>query len=806
MKGRRLLYACLKLSVFLLCANVLSAQQLIKVVDENEQGLVGVTVYLDGTARYSTDLNGETEITLDEFKTLGLTYLGYKETYFTKAQMEKLSYVLPLALSDEIMEEVLIVGRTNANSLDLPFNVEAIGSKDIKITQAQTSADAIAKSGSVYVQKSQMGGGSPVIRGFEANKILLVVDGVRMNNAIYRGGHLQNAITLDASILNRAELIFGPGSLLYGSDAIGGVIHFRTKNPLIDAEQFSGAAYARVASANNENTIHANFTLSNKKNISSLTSLTYSKFGDLRTGANRGEDYPDWGKRFEYVERENGVDVIKQNEDVNVQIGTGYNQLDLLEKIVYQPNDKLRLGLNMQYSMSNEIPRYDFLNEYRNGALRYATWNYGPQVRFLVSPVLEYDSPNKFFDKLMINSSYQRVEESRIVRVLNDPIETGQYEGLNIYGLNVDFRKTFPNNSLIEYGGSTYYNQLDSRADGVDVNTNIVQPNFLTRYPSNGSNMLQGGIYGHHRMDLIKDELFWNVGARWSYQSTSFSFERDDPFAWPEYYYEGIQNSNSSLVWMTGFNYQKKNWQVKLLAGSAYRAPNVDDLAKVRVKTDEITIPNPDLKPESTNNAEINIAYRGKKLKVGGTAFYSLIDNIIVRRAFSLPDGSETYEVDGEVLDVTANVNSNKGQVRGLSGHFEYQIVKNLSLAANINYTLGVSIDDAENESSLDHIPPVYGRVQLKHEIKNFENRLVLRYNGEKKIEDYGGSADNPEYALPEGTPAWQTLNWYSSYSINNHWNIQASVENILDKHYRMFASGLSAPGRNFILSLNYNW
>lgn len=806
MRGRHFQYVCLKLSFLLLCANVLCAQQNIKVVDEEGASMIGVSIYLDGVASHSTDINGEAEVELKNFKTLEISYLGYARTYFTKEQMKKLSYVLPLSPEDKRIDEILIVGRTNANSRDLPFNVEAIGSKDIKISQAQTAADAIEKSGSVYVQKSQMGGGSPVIRGFEANKILLVVDGVRMNNAIYRGGHLQNAITLDASIINRAELIFGPGSLLYGSDAIGGVIHFRTKNPLIDGEKFSGSAYARYASANDENTVHANFTLSNRKNLSSLTSFTFSKFGDLRAGANRTNEYPDWGKRFEYVVRENGQDVIKENEDPNVQVGTGYNQVDLLEKIVFQANEDLRLGVNLQYSMSSDIPRYDFLSEYRDGTLRYATWNYGPQGRFLISPNLEYQGNNKFFDKLMINSSYQRVQESRIVRDFDNPIESTQVEDLNIYGLNIDFRRTFPNNSLIEYGASTYYNQLKSTVSGVDVNTSAIPSNLLTRYPSSGSDMLQAGIYAHHRMDLIKESLFWNLGARWSVQSTSFLFDRDDPIAWPEFYYDGITNTNNSLVWMTGLNYQKNNWQVKLLAGSAYRAPNVDDLAKVRVNRDEITVPNPGLKPEATNNAEINIAYRSGKLKAGATAFYSVIDNIIVRRGFTLPDGSDTYNVDGDELEVTANVNANKGVVRGLSGHFEYQLIESLSFAANINYTLGISLDVAENESPLDHIPPLYGRIQLKHELKNIENRLVLRYNGKKKIEDYGGSADNPEYALPEGTPAWQTLNWYSSYSINDHWNIQASIENILDTHYRLFASGLSAPGRNFILSLNYKW
>lgn len=806
MKGRRLRLDCLRLSIFLLFANICFGQQEIQVVDENKLGLPGVTIYYDGLAKISTDLEGKASIDFSEFKTLGLSYLGYDETYFTKAQIEKAKFMLVMKPSDQLIEEVLIVGRTNANSLDLPFQVETIDSKEIRLNQAQTSADAIEKTGSVYVQKSQMGGGSPILRGFEANKILLVVDGVRMNNAIYRSGHLQNAITIDPAILNRAELIYGPGSLLYGSDAIGGVIHFRTKNPLIDAEKFTGEAYARYASANNERSAHVNFSLSNQKNLAALSSLSISNFGDLRTGANRSDDYPDWGKRFEYVVRENDQDIIVQNEDPNIQVGTSYSQLDFLEKIIFQANSKLRVGLNMQYSISTDIPRYDFLSEYRNGQLRYAEWNYGPQARFLLSPYLEYNSSNKFFDMMMINSSYQRVNESREVRNFGSNLFTVQLEKLDIYGLNVDFRKTFPNNSLIEYGASFYFNDLSSTSVAQDIVTNEFDPNFLTRYPSGGSGMLQNGVYAHHRMDLIKDVLFWNAGLRWSLQTTNFIYNSTDAIVWPDNYYSGISNTNNSLVWMNGLNYRKNNWQIKFLAGSAYRAPNVDDLAKIRVKVDEITVPNPELIPEKTNNAEININYTNKNFKFGASAFYSSIRDIIVRRAFTLPDGSDTYISGPDTLAVTANVNAKQGKVRGLSGQFEYNATKALSVAASINYTLGTSLDETETESPLDHIPPLYGKAQIKYSKGNWENSLVMRYNGTKAIQDYGGTADNPEYALPEGTPSWQTFNLYTSYLLNNNWTFRLSLENILDTHYRTFASGLSAPGRNLILSVNYKW
>ncbi|NJN34367.1 MAG: TonB-dependent receptor plug domain-containing protein [Saprospiraceae bacterium] len=75
------------------------------------------------------------------------------------------------------------------------------------------------------------------MRGFEASRVLLVVDGVRMNNLIYRSGHLQNAITVDQNMLDRVEVLFGTASTVYGSDALGGVVHFFTKKPLLNAQK-----------------------------------------------------------------------------------------------------------------------------------------------------------------------------------------------------------------------------------------------------------------------------------------------------------------------------------------------------------------------------------------------------------------------------------------------------------------------------------------------------------------------------------------------------------------------------------------
>ena len=133
--------------------------------------------------------------------------------------------------------------------------VEKITGKDLFKYQSSTTADILGSSGSIFVQKSQQGGGSPVIRGFEASRVLLVVDGVRMNNLIYRSGHLQNAITIDPMSLDHAEILFGPSSTLYGSDALGGVMHLYTKRAqfgLSSAWKTNVNVWSRYASANQE--------------------------------------------------------------------------------------------------------------------------------------------------------------------------------------------------------------------------------------------------------------------------------------------------------------------------------------------------------------------------------------------------------------------------------------------------------------------------------------------------------------------------------------------------------------------------
>src|SRR5688572_8309706 len=203
----------------------------------------------------------------------------------------------------QLNEVVFSANKFSEKKRHVAQKIDVISKNYIARMNAQNTGDLLMSTGNVFVQKSQQGGSSPVVRGFEASRVLLVVDGVRLNNLIYRSGHLQNAITVDQNMLEAVEVLYGPASTLYGSDALGGVIHFRSKSPrLVDSngKRIGGIGFVRYSSANSEKTAHVQMNTGGKK-FAWLQSATYSDFGDSKMGGNYPDKYPDFGRRTQYV-------------------------------------------------------------------------------------------------------------------------------------------------------------------------------------------------------------------------------------------------------------------------------------------------------------------------------------------------------------------------------------------------------------------------------------------------------------------------------------------------------------------------
>ncbi|NJN42866.1 MAG: TonB-dependent receptor plug domain-containing protein, partial [Flammeovirgaceae bacterium] len=226
-----------------------------------------------------------------------LTCLLCSISYLVSSQDTKTQPVDTLLIPKFLDEIVISANKIPEPRRNVAQQILVMSEPVIKNMNAQTTAELIANSGTVAMQKSQQGGGSPMLRGFEASRVLLVVDGVRMNNLIYRSGHLQNLITTDNNTLARAEILLGPSSTVYGSDALGGVIHLHTKEPQLatdDELNYAMNAFFRYGSVNNEKTSHLDIQLGGKK-FGSFTSFTFSVFDDLKMGEKIN---PSWGESF----------------------------------------------------------------------------------------------------------------------------------------------------------------------------------------------------------------------------------------------------------------------------------------------------------------------------------------------------------------------------------------------------------------------------------------------------------------------------------------------------------------------------
>jgi hemoglobin/transferrin/lactoferrin receptor protein len=349
-----------------------------------------------------------------------LLFIGCFFIIHVQAQ-EKLTDSLP----EKTLEEIVISGyKFPEKKKNIAQKIDLISSRYIGSINAQNTGDLLMSTGNVFVQKSQQGGGSPVIRGFEASRVLLIIDGVRMNNLIYRSGHLQNAISVDQNMLEGVEVMYGPASTLYGSDALGGAIYFKTRQPQLMGDSnkriFKGNYFTRYSSVNHEKTIHADLNIGAKK-WAWLQSFTLSEFGDLMMGRNGHPDYPSFGLRDSFITQINGRDTVISNRNPFLQKFSAYTQWDILQKILYQPSSKTKHILNLQYSSTTPIPRYDRLQDKRDfggstgQTLRWADWYYGPQTRFLSAYEMQRNATG-FFDEARILLSYQHIEESRYQR------------------------------------------------------------------------------------------------------------------------------------------------------------------------------------------------------------------------------------------------------------------------------------------------------------------------------------------------------------------------------------------------------
>ena len=782
--------------------------QNLTIIDENNKPVIGASIFSDLSNYETTDKNGN--VSLDKFSrsdTLTIKQYGFKEEKLPKS---KLKNTLILLYDNELLDEVVIsASKFSQKFREVPKKVTQINRSMIEFTNPMTSADLLERGGYVYIQKSQLGGGSPMIRGLSTNRLVLSVDGVRLNNAIFRSGNIHNVISISPMNIENTEVIMGSASVLYGSDAIGGVMNFYTKKAKLSNDSNPNIQIninSRYSSASNEKMYHIDFNYGLEK-IAFLSSFSKSDFDDLTMGIHGPSDY----LRPNYVTQNSaGDDVLVTNSKPRVQRNTGYSQTNFMQKVLYEPNEDLSIDIGIHFSKTGNIPRYDrLIRTNENEGLYYSEWYYGPQEWLLINSQLTFiPKETKFYDELKFGSSFQRFSESRNSRRFSDSFLKSREEELDIFSLNLDFFKKISENSNITYGLEMIENKVGSFAKSINI-SDLSETPISTRYPDNSSlNSL--GLYINYKTKIIED-VFFQSGVR--YSSTVLKSDLSQNNSYYDFMYENTTLENGAFVGGIGLSWVRNiynNWKFNI--NTAFRSPNIDDLAKVfDSEPGSVVVPNPDLKPERSFGLEFGGYFRTKNnIELDFSSYVTYLYNSFIRDDFTLSNGVSEIIYDGELSQIQALQNSSKSFIYGIEFGINMFLNKNFRMKSQHNLIAGYELDDLPFGMPVRHIPPNYGNFHLIYNNGDFTIDTYLNYNSKISFNNLAESerAKPYMYALDENgnpySPSWMTFNVRSKYSFSKMLNINFTVENITNKLYRPYSSGISAPGINFIFSFSY--
>ncbi|MFD0799089.1 TonB-dependent receptor domain-containing protein [Maribacter chungangensis] len=795
---------------FFIFVMVARSQQIAVLDADTGDAISNVAIYNSDKSKVAlTDFDGFFDIAIfSKNERITIKHISYELLKTSKSQILKQGRKAFLVMRPEQLDEVVMsVSKWEQQKKDIPNKIATITARDIAFTAPQTSADLLQNTGKVFVQKSQLSGGSPMIRGFSTNRLVLSVDGVRMNNAIFRGGNLQNVISIDPFTIKNTEIIFGPGSVIYGSDAIGGVMNFYTQVPELsenDSLNVYGGANYRFSSASLENTLNAKVGLGKKK-WASLTSFTFNSFQDLVMGSHGPDSY----LRNSFVRTVNGEDLLVANDKPRKQVSTGYDQINFMQKVRFRPNAKWDVRSGIFYSETTEYPRYDrLIRPTGDGTgLRSAVWFYGPQKWFMGNVQLNKKGNGKFYDGLKITSAYQRFEESRNNRDFQDVNLNSTKEKVDAFNFNIDLEDKKMGDFRLYYGGEYIFNRVHSEAQNRNVRTDVIT-DAPTRYPDGSSwESLAGYVNSEYR---TKPNFTLMSGLRYShvwidavFDQTFYTFPFDD-----------TNLSTGALTGSLGFSwFPKADLQVTFNGSTGFRAPNIDDVGKIfDSEPGAVVVPNPNLEPEYAYNVELGIQKNlGDKLVLKGATYYTYLVDALVRRDFSF-NGNTELIYQGELSNVQAIQNAAKAYVYGFEFGMDAFLSDNWSLSSNLTITEGIEEEADGTDTPARHAAPTFGDFHLIWKNQKFRANVFLNYNGELAFNDLAVSEISKDFMYAKDrngnpySPSWYTLNCRSQYTIGANLVASVNLENITNQLYRTYSSGIAAPGRNLILGISYNF
>jgi len=637
---------------------------------------------------------------------------------------------------DTLANVVVSASRQQISTLKTPYSVSVFQQKDIEKLASRATPDMLSNIPGVFVQKTNLGGGSAFVRGLTGNQTLLIIDGIRFNNSTFRYGPNQYLNTIDPSIISKVELLKGSGSVQYGSDALTGVVNFFTLQPEFTAQKtFGGQLSARVATEGME--------------LSEQFKMTYSSenTGIVFVGAN---------KQFGDILRGGGL---------GLQRPTGYNEWDYFGKIRQQLSKIWVLEGLIQATQQTQVPVF---HKVQLENFKINEMDLQKYQRSYLKAIGQYENP--IFKKIELSLSQQTSIEQRKLQKNASTTLRAERDEINTLGILADVQSQF-SSTWSAHSGIDYFNDRinSSREDNNLTNNSIKALRGL--YPNNAGYQYQS-VYTIHHLDLDA----WQVETGLRYHQNVASL--------PDTTLGLTQVKSSALVYSLGVA-RAISQGISLYANtsSGFRAPNMDDLGSLGIVDFRYELPAFDLKPEYSQNYEVGIKISKAKFFQELTLFQTDLENLITRiKTSNVIQAYPVYE----------KRNVDKAFLRGGEWSGRYELSNSFSAKANISYVYGQSVTLNE---PMRRIPPLHGGFSLSFVRKNlFLNSELLFATAQDRL-SAGDKADNR--MNPLGTPGWAIINLQANYSLNAHFSVSLQAQNMGDVDYRMHGSGINGVGRS---------
>jgi len=714
------------------------------------QPVEGATVELDGTTpAIVTDSSGQAAFATPPARTnvrLRVSAHGYEFAerllHTDGAREPRLGVLLQpstLRLNDSV---VVTAQREPSPVLDVPRSISVLEARDVHRRMPRTTPEALMDATGVFVQKTNHGGGSPIVRGLVGNHVLVLVDGVRLNNATFRYGPNQYLATVDPYSIERLEVVRGPGSVAYGSDALGGVLNVITARPSFNADGFrlGGRLMPKFASAGMERGGRADVQAGGR-NVALLAGFSYRDHGDLKAGRGLGVEAPSG-----YTERNGDGHLL-------VRLSTRH-----LLHAVYQ------------HVRQDDVPRYDQVQQ--RGYQRYA---FDPQVRQLAYVQLESSFASRWVESLRITPSFHRSSERREVQRQGASVQVREQDTVDALGLTLEARSRPAPGWSIGSGVEGYFDRVRSAREDVDLETALAVAR-RGMYPD-GAAARSAAVFVHSSLDWRR--LVLDVGGR----LTRYGVDADDASFGTLRLRHSAAVGTAALLW-------KVTPEHRLFGAvsQGFRAPNVDDVSTLGRFDFGVEVPSPDLLPERSINYEAGFKSRLSRLAMGVSVYRNNLSNLI-DRVPSEYEGSPVLE--GQPVYRRANLG--RAYVRGVEADIEGRLRQDLLAFGALTYTYGQQVTTGE---PLRRIPPFFGQLGLRWERRRGMSlgAAVLLAGRQERL----AAGDKADHRIATGgTPGWRVLKAHAGYRFGSGLEVRSGIENVFDAAYRIHGSGVDGYGRH---------